>query len=219
MCWIRRENSNDPYIVAAPRTVAKMKELSEPCLKILENRERKRIKVAKDALKQISMKHIRPATWEIPLGANPKGIYGATPPEMLHQFDLGLLKRTHELLLAMMKAEADERIGTSFALRKRIMDSRLMAFNVRHCDNTMPRKRFTSGASEIVGFRAVEFAPLMWQLMVIMGTGTDGSLLYVLEKKRSVVKLLYTLMMLRTSLWKTSHSEADLPALDFTVRM
>ena len=99
MCWIQRENCNDPYAVAALRTVAKMKELSEPCLRVLEDRTRNQVKLAKDALKKISMKHIRPASWELPLGANPKGVYGATPPEMLHQFDFGVVEEDSRVLV------------------------------------------------------------------------------------------------------------------------
>jgi hypothetical protein len=53
-------------------------------------------KALRDALHAISASEIIPATWDLPFGANPHGVFGATPPEMLHQYDLGLLKTTWE---------------------------------------------------------------------------------------------------------------------------
>ena len=53
-------------------------------------------KELKDALHAISASMVLPATWDRPFGANRHGVYGATPPEILHQYDLGLLKTTWE---------------------------------------------------------------------------------------------------------------------------
>ena len=53
-------------------------------------------KALKAALHDISAAAIRPGTWNLPFGSNVYGIYGATPPEMLHQYDLGLLRTTWE---------------------------------------------------------------------------------------------------------------------------
>ena len=50
----------------------------------------------KAALHEISAANIIPGTWDLPFGSNVHGIYGATPPEMLHQYDLGLLRTTWE---------------------------------------------------------------------------------------------------------------------------
>lgn len=195
-----------------------MKELGEPALKIMENRTSNMVTKAREVLRKLSMKHIRPSTWGVPYGANIHGVYGATPPELLHQFDLGLLKKTYEMLLAMIKDESEQG-GLSYAHRMRILDSRLLAFNIRHCDSDMPRKRFTSGASEFVGFRASEFPPLIWEMLIVLGTGNDTSLLGPPTKKREVVSTLYALMMLRSLLWRDEHAEADLPGVDFSVRV
>ena len=48
------------------------------------------------ALLAMSAAAIIPATWDLPYGSNPHGVYGATPPEILHQYDLGLLRTTWE---------------------------------------------------------------------------------------------------------------------------
>ena len=48
------------------------------------------------ALLAMSAAEIIPATWDLPYGSNPHGVYGATPPEILHQYDLGLLRTTWE---------------------------------------------------------------------------------------------------------------------------
>ena len=60
-------------------------------------------KALKEALHQISAALIRPATWDLPFGSNVYGIYGATPPEMLHQYDLGLLRTTWECKFTTQK--------------------------------------------------------------------------------------------------------------------
>ena len=53
--------------------------------------------------KEYSALELYPATWDLPYGSNHQGIYGATPPELLHQYDLGILKHAHTCFLAMVK--------------------------------------------------------------------------------------------------------------------
>lgn len=218
ICWVGIDDCNDPYAIAEKRTVDKMKQLTAPIFRILEDRVPGRVEAARKALVKISAKGVRPFTWEIPFGSTPYGPYGATPPELLHQFDLGLLKTTYGYILKMMKAEATGNIGVSYAERMRIMDQRLICFNVRHCDGDMPRVGFSNGASEITNFRASEFEPLMWQMLIVLGVGTDAALLSI-PVKREVVAAVFELLLLRAMIWKPAISELDMPAIEFTIPM
>ena len=40
----------------------------------------------------------------MPFGDNPGGVYGATPSEMLHQFDLGIIKHAYTCMLRLIKS-------------------------------------------------------------------------------------------------------------------
>ena len=57
------------------------------------------VKELEAAVLAMSAAAVIPATWDLPYGSNPHGVYGATPPEMLHQYDLGLLRTTWECKL------------------------------------------------------------------------------------------------------------------------
>ena len=61
-----------------------------------------------EKLKAISAQSYRPSTWGLPFGANKNGIYSACPPEMLHQFDLGLLREVWKGIMKLIKDEATE---------------------------------------------------------------------------------------------------------------
>ena len=195
-----------------------MKDLTAPIFDILEKRKRGKVEAARKALVKISAKGIRPFTWDVPFGSTPYGPYGATPPELLHQYDLGLLKKCYGYILDLIKAEVQDNIGIPFALRMRILDQRLISFNIRHCDVDMPRLGFKNGASEITCFTAAEFEPLMWHILVVLGVGQDSTLLQV-PKKREVVGAVLELLLLRAQLWRPNISELQIPALRFTIPM
>ncbi len=48
-----------------------------------------------DLLKKLSLNRPSPAFLKAPMGSHKGGINDATPPDMLHQFSLGLLKRAY----------------------------------------------------------------------------------------------------------------------------
>ena len=92
-----------------------------------------------------------------------------------------------------------------------------MQFNVRHCDHSIPRIRFSNGASDITFFRASEFEPLLWQMMIVLGIGNEEVLLET-ARRRQVIQAVYGILMVRAELWKTEIEEGDLPGLDYAVR-
>ena len=95
----------------------------------------------------------------------------------------------------------------------RVLDDRLMNFNVRHCDPTLPRKRFSAGASTIAMFNASEFCPLVWQTMVVVGADPTDESILTHENKKKVVKCFYKLLALRNSLTKKIMTENDINKL------
>ena len=136
----------------------------------------------------ISAQPYRPSTWGLPFGANTAGIYSACPPEMLHQFDLGIYREVWKGIMKLIKDEATEarkpgdftrRCGVldfieyqpNFNLwcRLRILDGRFQKLEVRHSVEDMPREKFNRGGSSITGMRADQFNGLMWQYLVVLG--------------------------------------------------
>lgn len=130
---------------------------------------------------------------------------------MLHQFDLGLLKKTWEMTLDMIKVHSTLPGGNnlSYKARLRLLDNRLMKFNTRHADVDMPREAFSNGASSIANMRAAEFVPLMWQLMIVIGAGNEDVLLSR-PGKQKVVATIFLLLKVRAQIWKPEITEVDI---------
>ena len=124
------------------------------------------------------------------------------------------------MTLAMMKAtsaQPDNR-GPSYQSRLRLLDNRLMKFNIRHADVDKPRIGFSNGASSIANMRASEFAPLIWQMMIVLGVG-DEELLLDQGAKHRVVDTMYELLNLRTMLWRPEITEVGLRGIVFNIGM
>ena len=124
------------------------------------------------------------------------------------------------MTLAMMKATANLPGANrpSYQARLRLLDNRLMQFNIRHADVAEPRVGFSNGASSIANMRASEFSPLIWQMMVVLGVG-DEELLLDKEPKRRVVDTMCSLLKLRTQLWRPEITEVDVRAIGFNTGM
>ena len=106
----------------------------------------------------------------------------------------------------------------SYQSRLRLLDNRLMQFNIRHADVDKPRIGFSNGASSIANMRAAEFAPLIWQMMVVLGVG-DEELLLDKDSKLRVVDTMCSLLKLRTMLWRPEITEVDVRAIVFNTGM
>lgn len=108
--------------------------------------------------------------------------------------------------------------GLSYQARLRLLDNRLMKFNIRHADVDQPRIGFSNGASSIANMRAAEFMPLIWQVMVVLGVG-DEELLLDRDSKTKVVDAMFHLLKLRSRLWKPEITTLDLRAIEFNIGM
>ena len=127
------------------------------------------------------------------------------------------------MTLAMMKATAvlpagDAGPRPSYQSRLRLLDNRLMKFNIRHADVDKPRIAFSNGASSIANMRAAEFVPLIWQMMVVLGVG-DEELLLDQGPKQRVVDTMCALLKLRTQLWKPELTHLDVNGIEFNIGM
>jgi hypothetical protein len=182
----------------------------------------------------ISAQPYRPSTWGLPFGANTAGIYSACPPEMLHQFDLGIFREVWKGIMKLIKDEATEarkpgdltrRCGVldfieyqpNFNLwcRLRILDGRFQKLEVRHSVEDMPREKFNRGGSSITGMRADQFNGLMWQYLVVLGIEdpSDVSVMTAANKGRVSI-CIHALVSLRERLWKKEISESEVVELE-----
>ena len=144
----------------------------------------------------------------MPFGANPRGIYGATPPEILHQYDLGIIKHAYLCMLGVIKAESLVS-GGAYTARMRVLDDRLMKFDIRHADAAMPRVRFASGASNLSKLNASEYAPLLWQMIVVLGCSTDEAIVSF-GWKNKIVDCFFQLLKLRVVLCAKEHTDESI---------
>ena len=88
-----------------------------------------------------------------------------------------------------------------------------MLFNVRHADESMPRKRFAAGASTVAMFRASEYCPLLWQTMVLLGVFPDEGIISN-GWKLKIVNCFGLILKLRSMLTKVTQTVESLNELD-----
>ena len=96
----------------------------------------------------------------------------------------------------------------------RVLDNRLMAFNVRHADTTMPGKRFAAGASTVAMFKAEEYYPLLWQTLVVLGVFPADEEIVSAEWKLKIAPCFGLILKLRSMLTKVTHTVESLNELD-----
>lgn len=68
----------------------------------MKYRKRRDMELRK-GLRPYSLHHIKPALWSLPFGAHKGGVNSATPPDVLHQLKLGLMKRASDNIRTMLK--------------------------------------------------------------------------------------------------------------------
>lgn len=160
------------------------------------------------------------------------GIYGATPPELLHQYGLGVEMYAFKFVWEMLSRHAAEEGKAVNAFDQRL-DERFMAFCTRHSDADMPRYvyisqdvsylsnplivrlcrfSFTTGTKKLPYLTSGEYRALMYQMIVSLGT--QGS---VLPKEQSdeVTSVLWKIVNLHEHLWeREGHTVLELIEID-----
>ena len=130
MCWVKKDSADDPLFRGPPRTAKENEkklreaEVQVHCLPAVEtiqqhladavDDEERRVRSSelqatvdrelKRALQEFSVCHIPADAWSLPFGAHQGGVNSAAPPDMLHQFNLGLMKRAFKNILKLIKS-------------------------------------------------------------------------------------------------------------------
>jgi len=137
---------------------------------------------------------------------------------MLHQYLLGIMKYTFTWVLQDINSARGDFGGFGKGARRFELDRRFVAFNSRHSDSTFRRHRFSSGVAGLSGITALEFVPLLWQLMFVLGVSPDcdivGGIILPLERRKRLVMCIFYVVTLRERLWKVTHTVAELDELD-----
>lgn len=219
LCWISNEKCNDPTARSEGRLEDDMRIAVTQLLDGFDNGAVS--KGQRDALlKSMSAKPVRVGFWGAPFGS-PQGIYGATPPELLHQYDLGLCKKAWEMIMAMMKSESDHGLtpGITFQAKMELLDDRVKRIQVRHSAENISRVRFPNGVSNISYMRAHEYPSLMLLIALALGTAANDETLLTNRKRKQVVHVLMLLVALRRKLWAKTITAADLNQLEEQIQM
>ena len=132
----------------------------------LQKRTRNRITEAREAAKTRSLSPTYNPLWDLPYGDNLMGIYGATPPELLHQYGLGIEMYAFKFVWEMLSRHAAEE-GRAPGTYDQRLDERFMAFCTRHADADMPRFSFTTGTKKLPYLTSGEYRALMYQVRYI----------------------------------------------------
>ena len=101
------------------RVEDEVRQTVEPLLDIIENTVRGQVMLAREKLNALSFRPVRSSLWGMPFGDNKYGVYGCTPPELLHQYDLGIIKHAYNCMLALIKEEC---AGSDAAYSKRMRE-------------------------------------------------------------------------------------------------
>ena len=173
-CWIRRAQANDPYAIAAVRTADQNRALGAPWRELAEKKG-KNVGKVENELRALSLAHGENGIWGVPFGLESvqRGINGATAPDMLHQFLLGLMKMAFVFTLKAIKEHGKKKGTRSVTLRLQELDRRFSVFDTRHGDSSLPTHRFSTGVSKLTSITDSEFIPLCWQMQAALGVGPD----------------------------------------------
>lgn len=152
--------------------------LTRVYIALFQKRKKGTVVQARKRAKSLSYQPVLNPLWELPMGSNLQGIYAATPPELLHQYGLGIEKRAFEFTWELMK-QIDQANHRGPAKNKEELDRRISAFNTRHADAEMPRYKFGAGVHKLAYVSASEYRALMYQVGVPVICSFTSRYIYV----------------------------------------
>ena len=118
---------------------------------------------ARNTLRRLSLVAWKNTLWRIPYGDSAQGIFGATPPELLHQYGLGIEKKAFDHTWKLV-ADTATRRRVRLDGPKQALDSRFAMFNCRHADPELPRAHFGSGTYQLSFLTSKEYTALIFQV-------------------------------------------------------
>jgi hypothetical protein len=167
--------------------------------------------------KDLSLHVVRNPLWQVPFGANLMGTHGATPPELLHQWQLGMMKYAWEfvwLIVAHGRTEVSQesRSAKRTHPRQLELDTRFKHINARHADPDLPRKTFDDGGKELNRIEGTHYRALMFHLIVCIGT--EGEIVTDRSIAEKVIHVLHQLIDLGDRLMsRDGHNQFQLQRL------
>ena len=207
-CWVRREFLADtnPEVISQPRLQHQVVNFLTEQANIIEAGVHGTVTAAREAAKQISMHPIVNPMWFLYFGDSDRGVHGGTPPEIMHQFDLGMMKTsfgwTWDTVL-----ESDPR-------RKGELNHRYVLFNCRHSDASIFTKHYSEGTFELKQTEAKEYVGLLFQTIVAIGT--TNKFIFDEPTRKRVQKALALLILVRNILWdEDGHTSDDISNLKY----
>ena len=169
-CWCPGHQMNDPDcdVNSILRGATEMRHL---CSNVQEVKETKGHKVRGGALEtKWSVRAKQNPLWDLPYGANPRGLFGACPPELLHQYLLGMMKYAYKFTWNLIESYSPS-AGSAMSATACRVDQRFKWFNTRHVDPELPRIRFRKGARELKKLEGKDYRALVLQFIVVLGVG------------------------------------------------
>ena len=180
--------ADDLDFECTPTKVAKMKSVILPAIAAIDAGVHGTVKEARNALATVSSYGVRPAFWDFDFAGCELGIYGSCPFELLHWWDLGILKYLLDSIFEMADLPIDflrwyqsnprnpeqkPPLGQSpkkqlpkaeFERRFRILTST----SRRQSDRDMPKTPFKNGVTELTRLNAQEYPGLCMLTMVAL---------------------------------------------------
>jgi len=167
-CWCPKDQMNDPDcdVVELARTASSMRAL---CLHLEDMKGDVGQKTRVERLETQYSVHARyNPLWDLPYGDNPRGIFSACPPELLHQYLLGIMKYAYKFTWAHIDSLSPGG-GKRMSARACRVDDRFKLFDVRHVDPELPRTRFRRGARKLAKLEGKDYRALLLQFIVALG--------------------------------------------------
>jgi len=214
-CWCPGHQMNDPYCDVS--TILRQAEhMRTVCTQIQALKETPRRKCEGEAMEtQFSVRALYNPLWDLPYGANPRGLYGACPPELLHQYLLGMMKYAYKHTWHLIESYSPG--GSDMSSRAVRVDQRFKWFNVRHVDPELPNIAFRKGAFKLKKLEGKDYRALVLQFIVVLGA--EGNIIPA-EAAAVVQRVLWKVCEVYDMLTAyEGHTSAVLALLDRRIRL
>ena len=144
---------------------------------------------AQEVEKEISVYAMENPLWYIPWRASKGGVFSGCPPEIMHQFELGLMKSAFKWIWEFVKDRS-----------KNLFNQRFIQFNGRReCDPMLHFVHYTAGTKDLSGTEAKEYLGLILQSIVAIGINKT---ILNSPTDRIILKALSLLALVHHLLWE-----------------
>ena len=216
ICECSFSQCNNPLASFPTRKQDEQREIVERNIQILKDRVFGTVTAARSELKAHSLKPVLNAFWNIPVGTAEGGIMTAVWPELLHQFEGGLIAIFFLAFLLFFKAQHAEEKGVAQAVAKLDQRARLLSRMLsRQSDRSVPAKYFKKGISDVSFLNSQEFPDLLVLFMCLIGN--QQNVIYNRSQERKWLQLSWKLLAVWSWLKKKSFNKTEIPFLEESI--